>query len=353
MTTANAPQTESFAFSGTAAAYFRIWIVNLCLTIVTLGIYSPWAKVRRNKYLYRNTQLAGGAFDYHADPLAILKGRAIAVVLLGAYVVSAWLQPGLETLVFVLLMLMLPWLLVRSRMFALRNTSYRNIRFSYRPAYREAYKIVLGFYAIGIITLGLALPWARYHRARMLADNSRFGSLDLHMNDEVSAGDFYRIYLGVSLFSLIGFLFLGLLLLPLFGLFGAGGSDQGPAGTGVSLLSFIPLLILAPLYLAIFFALNAAITRVTLNKLRVGEHTIKCGWSLPSLVTIQVSNLLLIFLSLGLLIPWATVRVQRYMLSNLVLEPVGNLDEVLAGEAEDVSALGEEIGEAFDFDFGL
>jgi uncharacterized membrane protein YjgN (DUF898 family) len=119
------------------------------------------------------------------------------------------------------------------------------------------------------------------------------------------------------------------------------------------LLSFLPLFIFAPLYLAIFFALNAAITRVTLNKLRVGEHTIKCRWNLPSLVSIQVSNLVLIFLSLGLLIPWATVRVQRYMLSNLVLEPVGNLHEVLAGEAEDVSALGEEIGEAFDFDFGL
>ena len=60
-------------FLGTGSEYFRIWIVNLLLTIVTLGIYSAWAKVRRLKYMYRNTQIAGSSFDYHGSPIAILK----------------------------------------------------------------------------------------------------------------------------------------------------------------------------------------------------------------------------------------------------------------------------------------
>ena len=37
-------------FSGSGSEYFRIWIVNLLLTIVTLGIYYPWAKVRQTRY---------------------------------------------------------------------------------------------------------------------------------------------------------------------------------------------------------------------------------------------------------------------------------------------------------------
>ena len=37
-------------FSGSAREYFGIWIVNLILTIITLGIYSAWAKVRRQIY---------------------------------------------------------------------------------------------------------------------------------------------------------------------------------------------------------------------------------------------------------------------------------------------------------------
>ena len=48
----SAPATsiEPFRFTGTAREYFGIWIVNILLTIVTLGIYSAWAKVRRMRY---------------------------------------------------------------------------------------------------------------------------------------------------------------------------------------------------------------------------------------------------------------------------------------------------------------
>ena len=69
---------EPVSFTGTGGEYFKIWIVNLALTIVTLGVYSAWAKVRRLQYFYRHTRLAGAGFDYHGDPIAILKGRIIA-----------------------------------------------------------------------------------------------------------------------------------------------------------------------------------------------------------------------------------------------------------------------------------
>ena len=81
------PATERayFTFAGTGSEYFRIWIVNLLLTILTLGIYSAWAKVRRLRYIYGNTGLLEGRFDYHAPPLVILRGRLIAVALLVVY----------------------------------------------------------------------------------------------------------------------------------------------------------------------------------------------------------------------------------------------------------------------------
>ncbi|MGH8171895.1 MAG: DUF898 family protein, partial [Rhodanobacteraceae bacterium] len=69
-----------FEFSGDAKEYFRIWIVNLALSIVTLGIFSAWAKVRTQRYFYGNTRVAGVPFEYTAKPWPILKGRLIAVV---------------------------------------------------------------------------------------------------------------------------------------------------------------------------------------------------------------------------------------------------------------------------------
>ena len=51
-------------FTGNAREYFGIWIVNLLLSILTLGIYSAWAKVRRKKYFYQHTLIDGAGFDY-------------------------------------------------------------------------------------------------------------------------------------------------------------------------------------------------------------------------------------------------------------------------------------------------
>jgi uncharacterized membrane protein YjgN (DUF898 family) len=84
---------EVLSFHGSGREYFRIWIVNLLLSIVTLGIYSAWAKVRRLNYFYRNTRLAGASFDYHASPIAILKGRIAAALLFGGYTVAGAVSP--------------------------------------------------------------------------------------------------------------------------------------------------------------------------------------------------------------------------------------------------------------------
>nr|HPQ96582.1 DUF898 family protein [Thiolinea sp.] len=77
---------HGFEFTGSGSEYFRIWITNILLTLLTLGIYSAWAKVRTRRYFYGNTLLDGSSFEYHARPLAILKGRVIAVALLLLYV---------------------------------------------------------------------------------------------------------------------------------------------------------------------------------------------------------------------------------------------------------------------------
>ena len=73
-----APTRHDFEFRGTGGEFFRIWILNLALTLLTFGIYSAWAKVRTRRYLYGNTYIAGHALDYDPSPWRILIGRLIA-----------------------------------------------------------------------------------------------------------------------------------------------------------------------------------------------------------------------------------------------------------------------------------
>jgi uncharacterized membrane protein YjgN (DUF898 family) len=70
-------RTLPVEFNGNGFEYFKIWIVNLCLSVITLGIYSAWAKVRRISYFYGNTRIDGHSFSYLADPVKILIGRII------------------------------------------------------------------------------------------------------------------------------------------------------------------------------------------------------------------------------------------------------------------------------------
>ena len=51
-TAAPAGEPQRFEFTGSGSEYFKIWIVNVLLTIVTLGIYylTPWLRWDRGPY---------------------------------------------------------------------------------------------------------------------------------------------------------------------------------------------------------------------------------------------------------------------------------------------------------------
>jgi len=114
-------------FHGKASEYFGIWLVNLVLTLLTLGIYSAWAKVRARRYIYGSTELDGERFSYLADPLTILKGRLIA---LGLLVICALIDQAYllaQPILALVLVAAIPWLLARALRFNARMSAYRNV----------------------------------------------------------------------------------------------------------------------------------------------------------------------------------------------------------------------------------
>src|SRR5512143_910469 len=185
-------QTQHFEFTGKGWEYFRIWIVNLLLTVVTLGIYSAWAKVRRLQYFYRNTRLANASFDYHGTPKAILKGRIIAVGLMLLYNVTLKFNPKLGLAVGLMLALVMPWLLMRSLRFKLYNSSYRGLRFGFAGQARGAYDAFMKYPILAGLTAYLLAPLAHQRIKRYQFDNSRFGSTAFKFG--AGAKGFYLLY---------------------------------------------------------------------------------------------------------------------------------------------------------------
>ncbi len=344
---------EYFCFHGSGAEYFRIWTINFLLTLVTLGIYSAWAKVRKNRYIYGNTALAGSYFDYLAEPMTILRGRLIALGLLLGLVFLGPTLPLLDIGIFALLGIVTPWLVVRARMFNMRYTAYRNVRFGFEPAYAEAYGALLLWGFLSLLTLGAAAPFAHFRRNSLLINNTRFGNLGFRLGNV--AGKFYFAYF-------LGLVMGALLLMPLVVFLGQQTiNDMAAENRQVA----IPIILLAVLLAATFYFVAvkfsaALLLRITVNNTTIGEqhdaedrHKLGADWSITGMLWIYLTNLLILIFSLGLLTPWAQIRILKYQLRHTWIELAGRIDDVVAVQSATVSSIGEEIGDVFDIDIGF
>ena len=343
-------------FSADTGEYFRIWIVNLALTIVTLGVYSAWAKVRRLQYFYRNTQLAGVVFDYHGNPIAILKGRIVALILFGLYSAAGYVSVPVAIGIFVVLAAVLPWLISRSLRFRAHNSSYRGLRFAFHGTTREAYMAFLALPIATVLTLLIMGPFWHHRLKRYQFANAAYGRTRFAMSTHV--GDFYLAYL-LALMLGFGFLFVAFALL--FGVAIAiaaigvanGGSDAEPPLALVLGLGFGFALVYVMGMFAARALTNARIHNAVWNGLTLERCRFVSSVSPVRLFWILFTNLLGLIFTLGLYRPFAQVRLARYLTSTFTLVPRGSLDGFAAADAEDVAAVGEETADLFDFDIAF
>ena len=344
---------QPFQFEGSAAEYFGIWLVNLLLSVVTLGIYSAWAKVRRLRFFLGHTTIGGHRFEYHANPLAILKGRLIAVGVLIVLNVISGFAPLLGGGTTLALLLLFPWVANRSLRFNARMTSFRNVRFDFQGSYGKGFVAFLIFPFLSILSLGLLAPFATRYSTRYLAASHRYGTSELETGPPLTA-----LYRGL----LIAF---GIVVLPLLVLIGLLISkmtdlemptvwmvDEVPPDF-VFPLQFLPVVLVLVFYIGYFcyraIARNVVFGHLTLAKV----HSFESRLSGTRLAWILLSNTLLIVLTLGLLQPWAAVRRWRYEKETLTLIPGGPLDEFIGQVQTSDEVISSEYADLQDMDLGL
>lgn len=345
---AQAPRTASVEFTGSAGEYFKIWIVNIALTVITLGIYSAWAKVRKLRYFYGNTSIDDGHFDYHAKPTAILIGRVIAVSMVFVYYLLSQYEPVAGFALITVIILLIPVLMVRAKVFQLRNTSYHGLRFNFQRNYADSFIVFYGGALITVLSLGLAAPSAIYMRNKFVANNAAYGQTPFEFGGR--QGEFYAIFwrsVGLALLGAIGIVFIT------GGLGAAAGAIAGDTpggGRAVPAITIVSMLILFAFYAAIGIYVQTRQRNYVWNSTTLGDNRFESTLSVRSMVYILLTNAVAIALSFGLLIPWAQIRLARYRAEHMTLHLADNWRDYIAAKDAQGSALGEEIGEAFDVD---
>lgn len=339
-----------FRFTGSGFEYFRIWIVNILLSIITLGVYSAWAKVRNKRYFYGNTLLEKASFDYLADPRKILKGRLIVVGFFGVYALVGQLSSAGEALfALVLLPLLIPWAATTAVRFNNRNSDFRNVTFDFRGRYGEAFFVYVVLTALSLLTLGLLYPYAAFRRKKFVIENSSYGNSEFAF--EGTPQRFYAIYLSAAAMAL------ALLILP-WVLLGAGAfpaqaadAEQSPAGA-LAPGAAAPLIAGLGLFAAVVYA-RTRVASYTWGSTRLGETRFHLALEYPRMLWLTLSNVLAIVASVGLLVPWAKVRMARYKVERLSLATSESLERFTGEARREREATGEEFGDALDLDLGL
>ena len=316
--TAALPGTDSvhrLRFLGEGGELFGIFVVNVLLTLLTLGIYSFWAKVKTRRYLWGQTEFAGDRFGFHGTGRELFIGWLKAVALFGGLVLITetiipmlWDSPlaGLvgEFLLAIGFVALLPLAIIGSMRYRLSRTSWRGIRFNFHGEYRELLGVLLRSFLLMGLTLGLYLPFYQTNLRRFLAEHSRFGSASFTFHGDG------RALLGRYVLTL-------LLTVPTLGL-------------------------IWPWHLAFQ-------RRYYWNHTTFAGELFRCTVTGRGLLGLYAVNLAIIVLSLGLALPWATVRTRRFDMETLVLQ--GPVDiEHITQQAQADTPTGEELSGFLDVD---
>ncbi|SIO15898.1 Uncharacterized membrane protein YjgN, DUF898 family [Rhodovulum sp. ES.010] len=345
-------QSHKVVFTGKAGTYFGIWIVNLLLTILTIGIYSAWAKVRTQRYLYQNTSIDGRPFDYHATGLQILIGRLIVVAGFVAFsLLSA--VPLLGVLLGVGLIFLIPWLFNRSLTFNARVTSFSGLRFNFEGDYWRAFRVYILYPFLSLFTLYLAFPFVARAIRGYVVSGHRFGTARFAF--ESGIGPFYKAFLLAGVWA-VGVALVALaILIPIIGPVEPGAFGPAAEPSPAKLLpGLIPLIILIVAVLPAGFIYQAFIRNaVFAGSTLEGGHAFASDIAPLRLVWIGVTNALAVVASLGLLLPWTRIRMIAYLADHTHIAVNGSLDTFTAAETERVGAIGDAYADIEGIDVGL
>ncbi len=336
-------ETLHFSFHGRGETLFGIQIVNVLLTLITLGCYHFWAKAKVRRYVFGQTECAGDRFAYHGTGKELLKGFLKAMVLFGIpylcltaadqFINSPpWVSLILRSLGGFLLFLYVPIAMVAARRYRCSRTSWRGIRLRFHGKTWDFLLLHCTGWLFTAMSLGIYYPYFLARRYAFLVSHTSLGTQPFAFDGHGRRlAQPFAVALFLSYFIVIGCL-----------VFLAVKVENG----GLSL--FLLPLILGPLW-TWFLARKQNF---------LWDHTSIASSRFHSTVTWQqllmlyVGNAALLLLTAGIAWPWVTVRNSCFVLGNLTLCGAVDFEQIFQ-HATPASTTGEGLSNFLDTGFDM
>ncbi|QTD46041.1 YjgN family protein [Ottowia testudinis] len=408
MNHANQPLTPArikahrIEFTGSGGEYFRVWIVNVLLSVVTLGLYTPWARRRTAQYFYSHTQVAGSPLEFVAEQKRMVRGFLVFVVLSIAYKLAVetgqQLAAGLLLFGFAALA---PFLWAGAMRFRLGATRWRGIRLAFTATWKEVYVAswpvfaiaaiwtavfftaaalspdmpagiaetpgnvpklpapdgtTLALFGLGAVLTLLCVIRLEYNYRRLFIARARIGGQTGHWKPRYR--DFVKVWLATAGFFLLCLLLCGLVMAVLTGgsmallpsLFGRTGGVYG-------MLLLMVLVFLSTLLLMVLASLPARAYRearmfqlvwnnVGISNIARSKTSLRTG----GFIWLRVKNMLLTLITLGFYRPFAVASEYAAKVGSVTLYLKGGTDQLVGELVKQQGAFGDAAADALGLD---
>jgi uncharacterized membrane protein YjgN (DUF898 family) len=398
MPSGNAPRkidAHPLLFTGRGGEYFRVWIVNVLLSLVTLGFYTPFARRRTAQYFYGHTFVAGSPLEFTAQPRKMFFGFLLLVVLYMAYQLAA--SSGNDVAANLLMLagaILAPWLWGSAMRFRLASTRWRGVRLQFTASWREVYIASWPVFALAVVWIGVitaiamlfptlgqgpagAMPrlgvqgWSVAGMVLLALVLSLLCVIRLSFNYQrllvrragigTQAGrwkpvfrDFVSIWLATVGMFLLAVMVVGVVI---GGLSASMAVFSAPKTAGLMRFILIGLFTLAML-LGFLLALaparayrEARMFKLVWGNIGVSRMArFKCRLRVRRYVGLRVMNMVLTLLTLGLYRPFARVSEYAMKVQSVTLYLKGSVDQLAGQLVDQQGALGDALADAAGLD---
>lgn len=383
-------------FSGTGGEYFRVWIVNVLLSIVTLGLYTPWARRRTARWFYDHTLIADSPLEFTAPLRKMVFSFILFALLYIAYQIAA--ETGQETMVLFFIVaaaVLAPYIWGSAMRFRLASTRWRGLQLHFAAGWKDVYLAswpifvmaavwiaisfglemlaadagappvrkprgvqfpvvsapMWGLVALGVVVSLLCIIRVEFNYKSLLVLRAGIGRQRGRWKPVY--GDFVRIWAATVAVLLAGIaLILALGAGALYTLQSLFSNARGPAMFVLILVTVLAVF----LGLILVSAPARAYREARMFKLiwsNVGLSQIarfKCDLRHWPFVRLRLKNLLLTLLTLGFYRPFARVSEYRMKADSVTLHVKGGLDQLVGDLVKQQDGLGDALADAAGLD---
>jgi uncharacterized membrane protein YjgN (DUF898 family) len=296
--------------------FYFTFIVNILLTIVTVGFYYPWAKARILKYLYSSTEFKGSRFLFEGTGKELFRGYIKVVAFFGVFYITYFLFSFNDMVVYSSLVvlvgylsafLLLPIIIHSVLRYRSSRSSWRGIYFKYNGTIGGLYKIYGWGFLFSILSFGIYVPWLTCKTYKYIYSHLQFGNLQFKFKGDGG--------------ELLGINILG------------------------AFLSYITLFIYLPFFLIKRLNFRIENSFIIQNKV---EYKLKSSATGGGYFALNFVNFFIILFTLGFGMPIVLLRNIRFHLENIHIPNGVDFENIEQAEQDTTNATGEDFADAFD-----